>query len=324
MNFRTEYKPKSSALQLSLDRPLAMLGSCFTDYMGTRFRKHLWQACNPCGVLFNPLSIARILSMLTEPAEKKQEIIEASIFKAGDLWHSWLGDTSFSATTPEKVVHNITVSLQLLDTLLTNGRTLVVTMGTAWCYFLKNTSDVVANCHKQPSALFDRKMVYIETIIALWGELLENLRSHYEGLQVIFTVSPVRHVRDGLHENACSKATLTLAVDSLCRRFNYCHYFPAYEILLDDLRDYRFYAADMVHPSEQAVEYIKEKFCDTYFSATELKTLQEGESIFRRLSHRAINPDSAETTKFKEESLRLYADFLSRHPNALYLENGCL
>lgn len=301
-----------------------MLGSCFTDYMGTRFRKHLWQACNPCGVLFNPLSIARILSMLTRTAEKKQEIIEASIFKAVDLWHSWLGDTSFSATTPEVVVHNITESLQQLDTLLSQGRTLVVTMGTAWCYCLNSTSEVVANCHKQPSALFERKMVDIETIIALWGQLLENLRSHYKGLQVIFTVSPVRHVRDGLHENTSSKATLILAVDSLCRRFDYCHYFPAYEILLDDLRDYRFYAADMVHPSDQAVEYIKEKFCDTYFSATELKTLQEGESIFRRLSHRAINPNSVETAKFKEESIRLYADFLSRHPNALFLESGCL
>lgn len=322
MNFRTKYKPVPSTLQLSLDRPLAMLGSCFTDYMGARFRKHLWQADNPCGVLFNPLSIARILSLLFESADMQKKIIGASIFKSGDLWHSWLGDSSFSAATPETVASRLSVSLDKLDTLLTKGHTLVVTLGTAWCYLLKDSGDVVANCHKQPSAKFSRELVNIETITSEWSKLLERLHRRYEGLQVIFTVSPVRHVRDGLPENSRSKAMLILAVDSLCRQYDYCHYFPAYEILLDDLRDYRFYATDMVHPSDQAVEYIKEKFCDTYFSATELKALQEGESIFRRLSHRAINPDSAETAKFREESLRLYADFLSRHPNALHFDNG--
>lgn len=322
MNFRTEYKPKPSALQLSLDRPLAMLGSCFTDYMGARFRKHLWQACNPCGVLFNPLSIARILDLLFARDDAQQEIIGASIFKAGDLYHSWLADSSFSATTAEEVAENITCALHELDTLLAKGNTLVVTLGTARCYFNKTSGQVVANCHKQDPSLFKRKLVYIPTIIGIWGPLLGKLRMRYKDLQVIFTVSPVRHVRDGFHENSSSKATLIMAVDSLCSQYDYCHYFPAYEILLDDLRDYRFYAADMVHPSDQAVEYIKEKFCDTYFSATELKTLQEGESIFRRLSHRAINPDSAETAKFREESLRLYADFLSRHPNALHFDNG--
>lgn len=318
MKFRTEYTVKPSDLRLGLDKPVAMAGSCFSEYMGARLRRYMWDAANPTGVLFNPLSIATVLNLLGDKADATH-FVRNSVFKSGSMSHSWLADSSFSHNNPDIVCSAISTALAGLDKLLTRGNTLIVTFGTAWCYYLADTDYVVANCHKQPAAMFDRRFVGIDGIVDVWQKTLVEMKRRYPGLQVIFTVSPVRHVRDGLADNFKSKATLRLAVDRLCREFGWCRYFPAYEILTDDLRDYRFYTSDLVHPSEQAVEYIQEKFCETFVSPSEMEILKSGESVYRQLNHRPINPDSAEAEEFRRQSVEMYRAFKELHPYALRL-----
>lgn len=313
MKFRTEIEPIKSDIALSIDKPLAFVGSCFADNISARMRRCLWQAENPLGVLFNPMSIVqalRIALLKQNPINHYNEYI----FSDGDIAHSWLLDTSFSGK-PDMMPLKFINARDRLDDILRHGRTLFVTFGTAICYYLKSKPViVVANCHKQPAALFKRRPVSIEEITDVWSELIPELEQVYPGLHIIFTVSPVRHVRDGLHENQLSKSTLLIAVNKLCNKFANCHYFPAYEIVNDDLRDYRFYAADLVHPSDSAVEYIWEKLLDTYISETECRELTEGEKIAKRASHRPIIADSSAAADFTKTTEKLYAEFAARHP----------
>lgn len=318
MKFRTEYNAPKARHRLDIDHPIAMLGSCFSEYMQDHLRRYLWHAANCCGVLFNPLSIARVLNMLDMPGDMVEQELRGSLFEREDLWHSWLADSSFSGATQDYVTDKMKAALSELDALLSKGKTLIITFGTAWCYFL-NGDTVVANCHKQPKEMFRRLRVDAQTITDIWRDTLRRLCGRYPGLRVIFTVSPVRHVRDGFAENARSKATLILAVETLCREITCCEYFPAFEIMTDDLRDYRFYGPDLVHPSEQAVDYILEKFIDTFVDKADREVLSQGEEIYRRLHHRPINPSSRAASLFREESLLLYREFMELHPETVRL-----
>lgn len=203
---------------------------------------------------------------------------------------------------------------------------LFVTFGTAWCYFLADNTDyVVANCHKQPSAMFIRRRITVDEIVGAWTALCNDLWKRFPDLRIVFTVSPVRHLKDGFSGNARSKAVLQLAVEEICRINDRCSYFPAYEILNDDLRDYRFYASDLVHPSQEAVEYIWEIFKSTYLDDKGLELLKEGERIQKAWNHRPlVSPicsvttaaDEAERSR-KEEIKRRYESFLTLHPGML-------
>ncbi|MDE7180203.1 MAG: GSCFA domain-containing protein [Muribaculaceae bacterium] len=309
MKFRTEYIPPRHSLILSPAAPLLLTGSCFADNMARRMQRARWEAANPAGVLFNPLSIARVLelTLLTESPEAE---FRKSLFNAGGVWHSWLFDSALSARSEEECLARFNDITSRMRMLLNEGRRLCVTFGTAWCYFLAAApNNVVANCHKQPQRLFERRRISTADITAAWLSLIPRLRERYPRLEIIFTVSPVRHIRDGLHENALSKSILLLATEEICTRTEGAHYFPAYEILCDDLRDYRFYANDLVHPSEQAVEYIWEKFCGTFLDSEGLERLRKGEMLTRRLEHRPIIPDTPAAREFEEETRRLLDEF---------------
>lgn len=318
MKFRTEIKIGRSGLQLGIDRPVALVGSCFADNIGERMRRCLWNAQNPTGVLFNPLSIAKNLEMILLQGDSDSSFKE-SLFECNGIWHSWLFDSSISGSA-EYIDGKYRQLMKDFPELIRQGGTLIVTFGTAWCYYLNLRTDyVVANCHKQPASMFTRRMASVEEIAEKWRLLLGRLKKNYPDLNVIFTVSPVRHVRDGLHGNQLSKATLLLAIDRLCQEYDFCSYFPAYEILNDDLRDYRFYADDLCHPSETAVEYIWEKFIECYIRAEQQRALIEGEKITKRLHHRAIISGSDEAKEFANETQRLYREFSERHPTAMIL-----
>lgn len=316
MKFRTEIEPLQGEIKLTIDKPLTFVGSCFADNMASRFRKCLWDARNPLGVLFNPMSIATLLELILLN-DNAEEIFGESIFEAGKVKHSWLLDSSFSGTE-ESLREQFRKILLEFPRRLKQGGTLFVTFGTAYCYYLCEKPDfVVANCHKQPAAMFERRSVSAEEICNIWSPLLRELKSRFPGLNVIFTVSPVRHLRDGLHGNRLSKAILLIATDKLCAAHDFCSYFPAYEILNDDLRDYRFYATDLVHPDEMAVEYILEKFLECYVTTGELAVLKEGEKIGLRLRHRPLIADSPEAKKFAAQTAKLYEEFAGRHPTIL-------
>lgn len=289
MKFRTEYEAQPAGFRLDPGKPVLLVGSCFTDNISQRMQACGWKAQNPFGVLFNPLSIAVAIRYALAAEAERQNPIKHSIFECTGVYHSWLCSSKKSGSSPEAVIRNINDSLISFRDTIKNCEALFVTFGTAWCYFLADQPDyVVANCHKQPQQIFTRRRAGIDEIVEIWRPLLESLRTFNPDLKIIFTVSPVRHLKDGFEGNARSKATLLLAVEKLCYMFGFCHYFPAFEVVNDDLRDYRFYASDLTHPSEQAVEYIWEKFLDTFIDNSGRELLRIGEKAMRRANHRPI------------------------------------
>lgn len=330
MKFRTEITPRKGTLTLSPERPAVMLGSCFADNIATRMRRSFWRASNPLGTLYNPLSIASAVRTALLP-DTESDGFDASLFESGALVHSWLLDSRFTSRSREVTAECFRSAAAEIDSMLREGETLFVTFGTAICYFLDGRDEgeshdchPVGNCHKQPSALFSRRRISVDEAARCWEELLPELRKLYPGLRVVFTVSPVRHLKDGAEENSRSKATLLLAIDRLCSEFDFCSYFPAYELLLDDLRDYRFYASDLAHPSEHAVDYIWDFFCQTYLDDEGRATVKEGESIRRALEHRPNVPvrddeDRRQLAAFREAAMSRYRDFAARHHGRMLL-----
>lgn len=319
MKFRTEIEPDKAGVIIRPEKPIVLLGSCFADNIGGRMRRCLWNAVNPTGVLFNPLSIAAALELSLFDGNAADSYAD-SIFESEGIYHSWLSDSSGSSDTRRGAIEKFTERTLILREMLGKGQTLCVTFGSAFCYFLASDSATpVANCHKQPATLFTRRRVTADEICDVWISLASRLKELFPKLRIIFTVSPVRHVRDGLHENSLSKSTLLLAVDRICRELDFCHYFPAYEILLDDLRDYRFYASDLVHPSDMAVEYIWEKFRESFIDNSGCEMLKKGEAIYRRADHRPIIADDAKLASFRDETRRIAESFRQAYPDSLPL-----
>lgn len=291
------------------------VGSCFAENIADKMRGSLWDACNPLGTLFNPLSIARVVSLaLGKDADKSGKMM----FKSDGMWHSWLFGTKFSSLSEENLNKEIENALNRFRVYLAKSKALIVTFGTANCYFLKNSgNEVVANCHKMPSDSFVRRRLSVEDIAGNWKVLCETIHSEYPELEIIFTVSPVRHLKDGFTENARSKATLMLAVEEICRDKDYCHYFPAYELITDDLRDYRFYAEDLVHPSEEGVQYIWEKFQETYLDDNGKSLLKQGGELNLRCRHRFLMPDAPSSIEFRHKTEILVSEFIKQYPEMI-------
>lgn len=313
MKFRTEYVAERGGFVLDPEVPVAGVGSCFSENVIRRMRRTLWDAVNPLSTLFNPLSIAMVLKLaICDSPEERRRILGESVFEKDGIYLSWLFDSKFASTAKEDLISRCILALDEMDGALKRGD-LIVTFGTARCYF--RGAEVVANCHKMPESCFVARRVSVDEIAEVWEPLCDALADRYPGIKVIFTVSPVRHVKDGFVENTRSKATLSLAVERIISGRGYCDYFPAYEILEDDLRDYRFYASDLVHPSEEGVEYIWEKFQQRYLRDKGVELLKEGERLWGRLNHRPIVAESAQTAKFIKDTERMVADFKAAHPN---------
>ena len=295
MKFRTEYKVSRSSVTLDPDLPVALVGSCFASNIASRMRECMWEAFNGVGTLYNPMSIAKVVQLLVF-GDTTDSPIGDSIFESEGRFHSWLFDSHFSASDRQLCLDAIEAARTGLLSALEKGRAMIVTFGTAWCYSLVDRYSemdggdgyIVANCHKMPASMFERKRVAVEDISSLWKGLCARLKERYPDLNVIFTVSPVRHLKDGFEGNTLSKATLHLAVEQICGDVPFCRYFPAYELVCDDLRDYRFYASDLVHPSESAIEYIWEVFCNTFLDAEGERKIKEGSRRYKALNHRPI------------------------------------
>lgn len=267
--------------------PMLLLGSCFADNVGEYLQKAKFDIeINPFGTLYNPESIANALERLMSGKRYRADELQQS----GGLWYSYHHHGKFSSTSAETTLQNINNSYERASSMLSRCERLVITFGTAYVYRLASNGEIVANCHKQPAQLFERTRLTVDEIVTRWDALLQKLTSHAPQCKVLFTVSPIRHMSDGAHNNQLSKATLLLAADELCRRHSeWCDYFPAYEIVLDELRDYRFYADDMAHPSSQAVAYICERLGDTYFTDETRDKVEQCLKIDRSLHHRPLN-----------------------------------
>ena len=285
MRFRTEYESVRSSLTLSPEKPVVMAGSCFTQNMARKMNDHLWKAVNPLGTLYNPFSIAFAIEMMADD-DKGEAKFEKSLFEFNGIWNSRMFDSSFSSSYKEDCIEEFLLRQKEFIEVITEGRVLILTFGTSICYYLKETDLIVGNCHKQPANLFYEKRMSIEEIVSLWNQVIEKLINVFPDIKIIFTVSPVRHLKNGFTGNSCSKAVLQLGIENICNDNANAYYFPAYEIMNDDLRDYRFYASDLVHPSEEGIEYIWEKFIETFLDESGRTLLKEGLKKAKASSHR--------------------------------------
>ncbi len=266
-----------------------MLGSCFADEVGERMRRAGFQVeVNPFGTLYNPASIAALL--LHSIGEREYDMQSPEVFQDSvtGAWHSWMHHTRFSSPSREELINRANATLHHVGNVLRSCNVLVITLGTAIIYRLQESGMLVANCHKQPDRLFLRQPLTAYDIQDQWGMLLQLLQSINPQLRIILTVSPIRHRRDGLHTNQVSKGILLQAVDGLCQQTDSVQYFPSYEIMMDELRDYRFYADDLVHPSTLAVEYIWERFQRTYMSPATVELCRQKLREWTRSQHRPL------------------------------------
>lgn len=280
---------------------LLLMGSCFATHIGTRLVEAKF-ACdvNPYGVLYNPMSIS---AALREAMDGKL-YAEKDLYAYGDLWHSPMHHGDFSAPSVSEALERINTRLKRLHTELKELDVLVATWGTAWVYEDAETGSIVGNCHKKPERCFRRRRLAVEEVVNEWLQLLATLRKLNPQIKVLLTVSPIRHLRDGLHANQLSKAALLLAADQLVEAMpDVVGYFPAYELLVDELRDYRFYATDMVHPSEVAVNYVWQRFCEACLTDEARLVMDECDAIHKDLSHKPFRPESDGYKKFLEQIL---------------------
>ena len=306
-------------LQITPQTRLVLLGSCFATHIGARLRgAGLRTEVNPFGVLYNPESIALAVDALLDGDVKENWFF----YGRDNLWHSWLHSTEFSAPDKDTCLKRVEERFTAACEMLLQADVVCFTFGTNRVYECEGR--VVGNCHKQPAAQFKERQLGIAEIVERWRTLLKRLHAANPKLQVLFTVSPYRYAKYGMVENQRAKATLLLAVEELVNGERLtvngergtvngergtvngalaAHYFPAYEILLDELRDYRFYAEDMLHPSAQAVTYIWQRFTSWAFTPEAVKFAQEWERTERDLAHRPLNPDSEAHKAFLKKAL---------------------
>ena len=284
MKLQTIVDIAPSPWKIGYEDKILLLGSCFADSVGQIMAEYnLPVTCNPFGTLYNPLSIAQALTMQEMP----------SLVEYDGLWHSIAHHGSFSRPTETEAHEAIRASIETMQKAFAEASVVIVTFGTAWVYELVESQKskdkrpaIVANCHKMPADRFSRRRLAVDEIVETWRPILERSADKHW----IFTVSPIRHVKDGLHENQLSKATLLQAVEEISRQFSSASYFPSYEIVLDELRDYRFYADDLVHPSSMAVKYIWERFADVFMTPQTRNQLTLEHKRWQFDHHRPLHP----------------------------------
>lgn len=311
--YQTEVQLPCFEARVGYQHPFMMMGSCFATNIGERLvRLKLPVMVNPFGVIYNPLSVASSIKRLVEG----KELCEDDLFLQGGIWNSYAHHSSFSAVDRDECLAKINQSLASGGIMLRESSHLIITLGTSWAYRLKASGEVVANCHKTKAAEFDRFFVDSNKAVEALREAIEAARSINPSLKIIFTVSPIRHIKDGLVENQRSKASLMLACHTLCNELDGVAYFPSYEIMMDELRDYRFYADDMVHPSGLAVDIIFKKFVHSAVSSLSVEAMTEVDKIVRAVEHIPFNAEGEEYKKFcasmaaKAEKLQVKYSFL--------------
>ena len=309
MEFRTPIEWHGESEEIKYSDHVLLMGSCFAENVGGLLLENKFSCdVNPFGILYNPLSIAKALRQMLDGKVYTMD----DLFDSGGQWHSWMHHSSFSSTDADECLNRINSRLEKAASALPRTSWLIMTWGTAFVY--EKDSEVVGNCHKQPDRLFTHRLLDVDTICGEWNDTLREAKQRFPGLKVMLSVSPIRHLKDGLHGNQISKSVLLLAIDRLCRELDFCHYFPSYEIVMDELRDYRFYAEDMLHPSPLAVKYIWECFCSTYMSKDTQRVMKEWADIQKGLAHRPFNPDSDAYRRFLSQIVLKIEELKEKFP----------
>lgn len=311
MNFHLTFPvtPLSSPLQYT-DR-LLLMGSCFTEEIGARLQGHYFNAqINPHGILYNPISITQAIHTYLDNKVYTHE----DLFQQGDLWHSWDHHSRFSGLDPDAVLAGINAQQAAASKTLEEAEWLMITLGSAHTYTLQETGKVVGNCHKVPAAAFYKKMLTAQDIISAIDNAMHRLFFRNRKVKILFTISPVRYVRDGVVENNLSKAILLQAVHHMVNKFDRLFYFPAYELVIDDLRDYRFYKEDLVHPNELAIDYVWEHFIQAGLASNDKSLLTQITELNRAAAHRPFNPEGQQHQQFVQHYIKKVEQLMQQYP----------
>ncbi len=295
MQFRTRIPLISRTPKIDYNSKIFLLGSCFVENIGGKLNYFKFQSLqNPFGILFHPVAIEKFLDRVASGYNYSEE----DVFYHNERWHCFETHSVLSHSVKNELINNLNAKLQQALTFLKDASHFIITPGTAWGYNHIEKQEIVANCHKLPQRKFKKELSSVKDVKKSLENCISHIRSINADINIIFTVSPVRHLKDGFIENQWSKANLLSAMHQITYQSKVNSYFPSYEIMMDELRDYRFYKEDMVHPSALAVTYIWERFVEVYFSSANLSTMEEVEKIQRRLEHRAFNENSEAHQKF--------------------------
>jgi lysophospholipase L1-like esterase len=331
MKFHLEFDIKKLEQPIQLQNKLLLIGSCFTENIGEKLRKHKFQVLeNPHGILFNPVSV---VEALTDYITCKN-YSSSDLFNYNEAWHSWNHHSRFSGLSADDSLSKINQSIINAHNYLANSDYLIITLGSAWLYTLTDKASngklhaIASNNHKAPSNWFEKRLMPASELVSIFEELIQKIKVFNPRLQILFTISPVRHLREGLVENNRSKAVLIQAVHQLVESNKHIHYFPAYELVIDDLRDYRFYAEDLVHPNYQATQYVFEKLVDSCMDENTKFIMKEIAEINLAYQHKPFNPYSEKHQLFlnsyfeKTKLLKYNYPFIDVAAELDYFEKG--
>lgn len=294
---------------IDYSRPFLLLGSCFSEHIGSRLLESRFPGCvNPFGVLYNPQSILQALQRLWE----NHPFTADELIHTGGLWHSLMHHGSFSSASQEETLRAINEQYLKAAESIREVKTYLITFGSSWVY--EYEGKVVANCHKMPQKAFTQRRLTVEEIVLPWKQMIAQIQQQVPDAEFLFTVSPMRYREHGPLAAGTNKAVLLLAVEQLTQQPG-VHYFPSYEIMMDELRDYRFYAADMIHPSDVAVGYIWERFRDTQLTREAQTLLPRIERLTKQLAHRPLHPDSDESRRFQQKLQEEIALLKQQYPH---------
>ena len=316
LKFKLTLASKRSENSIGYRDSLFLIGSCFSENMGAKLNTHLFKVFeNPHGILFNPISVAQSLSDCIH----NKQYTEANLFQLNEVWNSWQHHSRFSDISANDALEKINNSITKAHIFLKTADHIVITLGSAWVYKLNTQSpyaagQVVANNHKAPAAWFDKELMKPDALILLLNKMVKDLLQFNAHLQIIFTISPVRHLREGLVENNRSKAVLIQAVHEIVDSAASVAYFPSYEYVIDDLRDYRFYAEDLVHPNYAASNYVWEKWVETYMNEETQGIMKQVAELQLAMQHKPFFAGSSQHKEFLQNCIAKSEQLLSLYP----------
>ena len=305
MNFFTKVDLPVTDFKIDYNSRLAFFGSCFADNISAQFTARKFNVlANPFGTVYNPLSIAQMVKNIADgkvygDADVFQDVCRDN-GHGDNLWHCWDAHSSLSASTREECIAKLNAAAKQAREFLQKADTVFITLGSAFVYYLKDGGKPVSNCHRQDPNLFTRRMISVDEATEAIREIATSIRQLNRNTHIVFTVSPLRHMGDGAHNNTLSKATLQLAINKALEEAN-ATYFPSYEIVMDELRDYRFYADDMVHLSKTAEEYIFKQMTETYCDSTTRENMAKVEKFLKMANHRIQDESSPATQQLKKK-----------------------
>jgi len=310
-DFRTILSPQKASISIGYQTPTICIGSCFAENIGRLLiESKVPTSLNPFGILYNPISIKQSLDRIISGAQ----YTATDLFFHQDLWHSFDHHGVFSHPSQQAKLELINNKLEAVAKFLKKTNRLILTLGTANVFVNKATGKIVANCHKLPNTEFEKKRLSVSEIVFSLQPTLKKLKTINPDCEVIFTVSPVRHLKDGIIENQLSKAILLLAIEEMMNQLDYLHYFPAYELVLDDLRDYRFFEKDMMHPNESAIQYIWDFFQQTYFSKETYPIFNKVKKIVQASKHRPFHKNIYAHQQFVKKQLGNITELEEQYP----------